>query len=166
LLDGEMQKSAPLTHDWIADYAAGWMPPAPRRRSAASAGATSAPHDLIRPNAMQAGALESIAALRESGERRGLVISATGTGKTILAALDVRAADPKRVLFVAHREQILDRATAEFARVLSAPADQFGKLAGASRDIDRRYVFSTIQTLSRLEVLSSLDPDAFDYILI
>jgi len=166
LLDGEMRKSAPLTLDWIADYAAGWMPPAPWRRSAASAGATSAQHDLIRPNAMQVGALESIAALRESGERRGLVISATGTGKTILAALDVRAADPKRVLFVAHREQILDRATGEFARVLSAPADQFGKLAGASRDIDRRYVFSTIQTLSRPEVLSSLDPDAFDYILI
>lgn len=166
LIDSELQRSAPLTHAWITEYASGWMPPSPRQQLGISHGVAPATRSEIRPNAMQTGALEAIAALRESGERRGLVISATGTGKTILAALDVRAASPERVLFIAHREQILDRATDEFARVLGAPAAQFGKLVGASRDIDHRYVFATVQTLSRPEVLSTLDPDAFDYILI
>jgi len=121
---------------------------------------------MISPNAMQAAALGSIAMLRESGERRGLVISATGTGKTILAALDVRAAAPARVLFVAHREQILDRAIDEFQRVLGVSRENFGKLVGQTREIDRQYVFSTIQTLSHPEVLASLSADEFDYILI
>ncbi len=167
LLDGEQRKSSPLTHGWVTDYASEWRPPAPtnaRRRDADSLGLTDV--ETIQPNAMQAAALGSIAALRESGERRGLVISATGTGKTILAALDVRSAVPERVLFVAHREQILDRAIHEFQRVLNVPRKDFGKLVGQTRDANRRYVFSTVQTLSRPDVLASIDPDAFDYILI
>lgn len=167
LLDGEIQRSTPLSTEWIADYAAGWVAPAAALRE--SGGARPVPYGRepeIVANAMQAAALDSIASLREAGETRGLVISATGTGKTILAALDVRAARPGRVLFVAHREQILDRAVEEFRRVLDASGDDFGKLVGQSREADRRYVFSTVQTLSRADVLNSLDPTSFDYILI
>ena len=179
LLDGEVERSNPLNDEWIESYAQGWKPPAPSSKSNGALGgvpgvsvraAPEAPSlpavPEIVPNAMQQAALGEIAALRAKGERRGLVISATGTGKTILAALDVRAADPGRVLFVAHREQILDRAMDEFARVLGAPKSDFGKFVGSTRQGDRRYVFSTVQTLSRPGVLESFDVDAFDYVLI
>lgn len=120
----------------------------------------------LEPNAMQREALASIAALRAQGERRAMVISATGTGKTILSALDVRAFNPERMLYVVHREQILDRAISEYQRVLAAPASDFGKLTGGSKEEGRKYVFATIQTLSRPDLLESLAADAFDYILI
>lgn len=120
----------------------------------------------ILPNAMQVEALEEIEKVRAAGETKAVVISATGTGKTILAALDVRAFAPERMLFVVHREQILDRAMSEFARVLEEPRNVFGKLTGNSRDFEKKYVFATIQSLSRASALESFDPKAFDYILV
>lgn len=120
----------------------------------------------IYPNAMQTDALESIKEVRDSGERRAVVISATGTGKTILAALDVREVNPKRMLFVVHREQILDRAMEEFGRVLEIDSANFGKFVGTRREIDRQYVFATVQSLSKTAVLDSIDRAHFDYILI
>src|SRR5699024_12716522 len=47
--------------------------------------------------------------LFRSGEDKGLIVSATGTGKTYLSAFDVKQFNPERVLFVAHREQILQK---------------------------------------------------------
>ncbi|WP_430868735.1 DEAD/DEAH box helicase [Demequina aurantiaca] len=120
----------------------------------------------ITPNLMQQEALHAIATMRNDGDRKAIVISATGTGKTILSALDVRAVNPKRMLFIVHREQILDKAIAEFKRVLGAPASEFGKLTGGSKSRHTRYVFATVQTLSRPDVLARLEPDAFDYVLI
>lgn len=170
LLDEELFSSVPLTQEWIDDYAASYQPPT---RSARVLADNTPDHgklvldgEAIEPNTMQLVALDAIERVRAAGNDRALVISATGTGKTILSALDVRAVAPKRLLFVAHREQILDRAIHEFQRVLGAPSDQFGKLAGASRQSDRRYVFATVQTLSQQHVLDGLDPDAFDYLLI
>lgn len=127
---------------------------------------THMPHSSIQPNAMQREALAAIASLRERGEQRALVISATGTGKTILSALDVRAASPRRMLYVVHREQILDRAISEYQRVLGEPESAFGKFTGGSREADKRYVFATIQTLSRPDVLQQFQPNEFDYILV
>jgi superfamily II DNA or RNA helicase len=115
---------------------------------------------------MQAEALTEIEAVRRSGESRALVVSATGTGKTILAALDVRAFAPQRMLFIVHREQILDRAIQEFQRVLNAPASDFGKFVGGTKQLDRRFVFATDRSLANPETLDQLDPETFDYILI
>jgi len=120
----------------------------------------------VDPNAMQIDALRSIRELRDAGERRAVVISATGTGKTVLAALDVRAVDPAKVLFVVHREQILDRAIEEFTWVLGAPESDFGKYVGSRKELDRRYTFATIQSLSRPGALGAIAPDLFDYILV
>ncbi len=121
---------------------------------------------VVDPNAMQREALARIGELRQHGSKRALVISATGTGKTILAALDVRAVDPGRMLFVVHREQIIDKAISEFKRVLDAPDSAFGKFSGGTHERDRKYVFATIQTLSRPEALARFGPDDFDYILV
>lgn len=167
LIDEQLANSVPLTQEWINEYAVGYQPP-PHRGSRASRESPTAPFEspTIVPNSMQSEALIAIASLRDGGAERSLVISATGTGKTILAALDVRQVDPARVLFVAHREQILDRAIREFTRVLGGSESDFGKLAGTDRQSDRRFVFATVQTLSQPDIYQSLDPEAFDYILI
>jgi superfamily II DNA or RNA helicase/HKD family nuclease len=161
--------SVALTSKWINEYELTWSDQV--RQSSAGSGRIGESLELpstgvILPNAMQIEALAEIAALRESGETRGVVISATGTGKTILSALDVRSYAPKRMLFVVHREQILDRAISEFKRVLGAPDSDFGKFVGCKQEIDRRYVFASIQSLSRPEILEALAPDSFDYVLI
>jgi superfamily II DNA or RNA helicase/HKD family nuclease len=168
LLDEELFDSSPLTQEWINTYSESYNPGirvSPTRSRTDAPDISDAP-DAIIPNAMQVEALREIELVRRQGRNRALVISATGTGKTILAALDVQQVQPERVLFVAHREQILDRAMYEFHRVLGGTAEDFGKLAGTSRQVDRRYVFATVQTLSQPEVLKLLDPTAFDYILI
>lgn len=169
LLDDELFNSDPLTQEWINDYAANYQPPASRPRSGRRKDATeieSASVGSITPNEMQVDALKAIATVRAAQKDRALIISATGTGKTILSALDVLAVNPKRLLFVAHREQILDRAITEFQKVLGAPREDFGKITGNKREPNKRYVFATVQTLSQQGVLDSLDPATFDYILI
>jgi superfamily II DNA or RNA helicase/HKD family nuclease len=168
LVDEELGRSSPLTEEWVEGYARDYRQPArqTRPRSASPVGVRPDPVGLITPNSMQVEALAAIEDVRAQGNSRALVISATGTGKTILSALDIRAMRPSRVLFIAHREQILDRAAREFQRVLGAPDEGFGKLAGSVRQTDRKYVFATVQTLSQAHVLEGLDPNAFDYILI
>lgn len=164
LVGEEISRSVPLTEDWLRQYAATWTikkPPAPQPIEN-STDETS----TIVPNSMQVDALDALAKVRGEGESRAIVISATGTGKTILAALDVRAAAPQRMLFVVHREQILDRTIEAFRAVLGGRADEYGKLTGGSKQPDRRYVFATVQTLSQPSVLSLIDPDAFDYVIV
>lgn len=124
------------------------------------------PVGKITPNTMQAEALEQIKKVQDSGEKRALVISATGTGKTILAALAVRQSRPARVLFVVHRDQILNKAIDEFKKVLDATDEEFGKFVGPRREIDRKYVFATIQTVSKEETLRKISADQFDLIII
>lgn len=166
LLDEELFSSMPLTQDWIDDYSQNYQPP--QRAQGLSKAISNTGKELaeIIPNEMQQNALKAIATVRQANKDRALIISATGTGKTILSALDVREVNPKRMLFIAHREQILDRAIQEFQRVLQEPSSEFGKVSGSSREEDRRFVFATVQTLSQQHVLEKIDPETFDYILV
>jgi superfamily II DNA or RNA helicase/HKD family nuclease len=169
LLDEELFSSSELTSSWVNEYAKHYQPPKTSRSMRISAATTEPLEEIfssITPNAMQTDALSAIAGVRGAGKSRALIVSATGTGKTILSALDVRAAKPERVLFIAHREQILDRSIQEFQRVLGGPSEDFGKLAGKTRQADRRYVFATVQTLSQQHVLDDIDPKQFDYVLV
>ncbi|MGG0847085.1 DUF3427 domain-containing protein [Peribacillus simplex] len=120
----------------------------------------------IVPNKMQQAALQEIQAVREAGKNKGLIISATGTGKTYLSAFDVRRLNPERMLFIVHREQILQKAKSNFNRVLGGIDKDFGILSGSNKQIDSKYLFATIQTISKEETLHQFDPEAFDYILI
>lgn len=164
---GQLASSTRLSESWVSAYAASYVAPAPRVPTIHYSGLSDAEsHTLILPNAMQAEALVEIQKTRDTGARRAVIISATGTGKTILSALDVRAVAPERVLFVVHREQILDRAIEEFSRVLNAPRSAFGKFVGAQRELERKYVFASIQSISRNENLLEIARDHFDYILI
>lgn len=120
----------------------------------------------IVPNKMQQAALQEIQAVREAGKNKGLIISATGTGKTYLSAFDVRRLKPKRMLFIVHREQILQKAKTNFNRVLGGIDKDFGILSGSNKQKDSKYLFATIQTISKEDTLHQFDPEAFDYILI
>lgn len=165
LVEEQVGDSEPLTEQWIEEYAETYVAP-PRRGPMPVPSEQSETPVVVRPNVMQQDALHALDFARAEGSRRALVISATGTGKTILSALDVRVMAPKRMLFIAHREQILDRTVEEYRRVLGGPPSDFGKLTGNVRNGDRRYVFATIQTLSQPRVLDQFLPDSFDYVII
>lgn len=161
----QIETSIPLTAEWIETYERTWTPqvPAPVREDGL---ATVIPNGHIEPNDMQTEALAALDRVREQGEPRALIVSATGTGKTILAALAARRIAPARMLFLAHREQILDKARSEFARVFETTAGSFGRLAGGHSELDKAHVFATVQTLARPDILSALEPGAFDLIII
>ncbi len=129
--------------------------PAPHHRAQSAGG--------IVPNDMQAHALEALQALHDLGEQRALLISATGTGKTYLAALEVAAQRPRRVLFVAHRKRILEASCKSFKRVLGA-SYSYAFLDPAHPDPQATCVFAMVSTLARR--LDRLPADAFDYIII
>lgn len=120
----------------------------------------------IVPNKMQQAALQEIQALRNAGKEKGLIISATGTGKTYLSAFDVRRFAPKRMLFIVHREQIINKAKLDYIRILGGIEEDFGILSGSNKQTDAKYLFATIQTISKEETLHQFDREAFDYILI
>ena len=116
----------------------------------------------ITPNIMQKQALENLNNLRKY-ERKGLLISATGTGKTYLSAFDVRNANPKRVLFIAHRKTILQKAKETYENILR---DKKIVIYG-EEDIDEAdVVFAMIQTLSKENHMTKFSPDYFDYIVV
>lgn len=119
----------------------------------------------IKPNKMQVAALGSLEALRQDGKDRALLISATGTGKTYLAAFDVAKVNPDRCLFIIHREQIAKDAMRSFFKVIGN-THSMAVLSGSSKDLDADYIFSTIQTLSKDSTLSQIAPDTFDYVII
>lgn len=167
------EKSAPLTVDWINRYEELYTPLVnskviDRIGEASSQYAGNAIEDALKiiPNKMQQAALQQIQALRDEGKEKGLIISATGTGKTYLSAFDVRRFAPKRLLFIVHREQILNKAKEDFRKILGGLEEDFGILSGSTRQKNARYLFATIQSISKEEHLSSFAKDEFDYILI
>jgi superfamily II DNA or RNA helicase len=101
----------------------------------------------------------------DKGARRTLLISATGTGKTYASAFAMRHLNPHRVLFLAHREQLLNQAIHSYRKVFGS-GKTFGLLSGNSRDTNSDYVFATMQTMSKDVVLSQFDRDDFSTIII
>lgn len=120
----------------------------------------------IQPNKMQEEALKGLKAIRDSGKKKALVISATGTGKTYLSAFDVHQFEPKRMLFIVHREQILQKSLKDFQKVLQFPESEALIYHSGADLTGKKYVFATIQTLSRDYHLNLFSEDYFDYILI
>ena len=164
-VEAEWENATRLSNDWIFKYTLKYKKNRKRiiqypEDSKDDAGET------IKPNQMQKDALKQLQLLRQAGKQRGLIISATGTGKTYLGAFDVRAAKPKKMLFLAHREQILEKSKDSFFRVIGGKKEDYGLYTGNSRDKNAKYVFATVQTLSKSNHLSSFARDEFDYILV
>ncbi|NEG95419.1 DUF3427 domain-containing protein [Bifidobacterium sp. SMB2] len=161
-LDAQISESEPLTEEWIKQYEEDFKKYAPPRREVLE----SLKNRDIKPNAMQREALTNLQKLRDEGEHRAIIVSATGTGKTYLSAFDVRQYHPKRMLYIAQQHQILKAAMKSYQRVLGCPDDELGLFTGGSKEHDRKYVFATVQTLSRPDVLEQFASDEFDYILV
>jgi superfamily II DNA or RNA helicase len=92
------------------------------------------------------------------------VVLATGLGKTWLSAFDTVQFQAKRVLFVAHREEILRQALSTFRAIL--PAATLGLYTGAEKAPEADVLFASIQTLGKAEHLRRFSPRSFDYIII
>ena len=120
---------------------------------------------VIKPNAMQEKALKNLQQTRKNGNNKGIIIAATGTGKTYLFAFDVKAFNPKKLLFIAHREELLDNAVKTFQQVIPKQ-EIFGKITGTVKEFDKPYLFSTVQSLHKDEILQRFKRDEFDYIIV
>ncbi|MCY3890506.1 MAG: DEAD/DEAH box helicase family protein [bacterium] len=116
----------------------------------------------VNPWPVQNEALRALEQTRIQGFRRGLVVMATGLGKTLLAAFDSNRPDFRRVLFIAHREEILRQSRDAFRLV--RPDGRFGFFLGADKDPEADVVFASIQTLHCN--LDHFEPDRFDYVVV
>lgn len=116
------------------------------------------------PNRIQRRALEALAKTRKAGNRSGLVVLATGLGKTWLAAFDSVDALFRHILFVAHRDEILQQAIHTFRRI--RPTSRIGRYTGIEKDFSADIVFASIQTIGKTQHLQNFSPTAFDYIVV
>jgi superfamily II DNA or RNA helicase/diadenosine tetraphosphate (Ap4A) HIT family hydrolase len=116
------------------------------------------------PNELQAEALVALANSRQAGHTRGLVVLATGVGKTLLAAFDCKAMNSNRALFVAHRDEILGQAKDSWQKVF--PEKVIGTYQAGTLERDVDLLFASVQTLSRASHLSQFPAEHFDYIVI
>lgn len=157
------QEAMPLTDIWLKQYADKYHSLQKLKRQFATAQENISTND-ITPNKMQQEALKALAKLQQDNKHKALLISATGTGKTYLSAFAVKKANPKRLLFLAHREQILKQACKTFAKII--PDIQYGILSANHKDFHKPYLFATINMLSKEENLTQFTPTHFDYIII
>ena len=123
------------------------------------------PSKQLIPNSMQQAFISSLRNIRNLNESKALLISATGTGKTYASAFALQDQNPKRALFLVHREQIAKQALQSYKNVFGE-SKTFGLLSGNSKDTNVDYLFATMQTMSKKEVYSSFAPDTFDAIII
>src|SRR5262249_33582960 len=117
------------------------------------------------PHRLQREALDALAEARRAGRRAALVVLATGLGKTWLAAFDVDAFRAERgrlprVLFLAHRSELLEQAAETFRRLFRDA--RFSWFAGARDDLGGDLVFASVQKLSRPSSLERLEREMTD----
>ena len=156
--------TATLTKAWIEDYKLRRMRALPHIIDTEMTVVVPPVESIVvpTPHSIQIEALEALNRTREGGAEAGLVVLATGLGKTWLSAFD--SVSFGRVLFVAHREEILNQALETFRRV--RPEDYLGRYDGGSKHPDANVLFASIQTLGKQSHLDRFSPDHFDYIVV
>ena len=148
-----------LTHDWIDGYE--------QRRRLPAVPVSPGSHESEPPpvpTSIQNEALLALTITRQEGFRRGLVVMATGLGKTWLAAFDSHFMQAKRVLFVAHREEILFQAESTFLRI--RPHARVGFYTGQVKDEEVDILCASVQTIGKLEYLIRFPARHFDYVVV
>lgn len=116
----------------------------------------------VIPNAMQKAALKEIRRYRDMGEKRALIIAATASGKTFLAAFDAYNFNAKRLLFIVHRDTILNDAKKTFEKIFGSTRT-YGLFTGQEKNLDADFIFATNTMMATH--LDSFNPNDFDYII-
>ena len=156
-------RCVPVEARWVAEYRMRRPPESVPRTPPPEADIhIEPPSQPVNPWPVQEEALRALEQTRIQGFRRGLVVLATGLGKTLLAAFDSNRPDFRRVLFIAHREEILRQSRDAFRRV--RPDGRFGFFLGADKDAEADVLFASIQTLQRN--LDRFESDRFDYVVV
>lgn len=163
----------PLNADWLAAYAEKAVAAEQLRTQHPGEAEDEPLAPAPDPHRVQLEALEALQTARENGAERGLVVLATGLGKTWLAAFDwwqlrEELGRRPRVLFVAHREELLTQAAHTFRRLLRAHGERARVTwcAGAHGDLSGSEVFASVAKLARDEQLAALRSERFDYVII
>lgn len=164
---GELWESEyTLTYgDFIQRYRLNYELIKKQKRIAKQAEIPSIDQYRLQPNSMQLAFIHNLQKLRNDGAKRALLISATGTGKTYASAFALREANPKKALFLVHREQIAKQAMNSYQKVFG-DTKTFGLLSGNFKEYDEEYLFSTMQTMAKKDTLEHFKPDEFDTIII
>ncbi|WML53333.1 DEAD/DEAH box helicase family protein [Neobacillus sp. PS3-12] len=116
----------------------------------------------IQPRFAQIEALEELQKTLEEEYSKALVVMATGLGKTYLAGFFAQNFD--RILFIAHREEILYQAKNSFENIM--PEKHYGFYNGKEKDSNADVIFASIFTLSMKTHLEKFHPDEFDLIIV
>lgn len=162
--DSEFEQADLVTDDFLERYSFLYNSQRNLERGLRKSLGLDIPQKIV-PNTMQTIALSNIQKLRDTGKNKALLISATGTGKTFLSAFDVQQVKPKKFLFIVHRTNIALKAKESFEQIIGHDVT-YGMFSGATKDIDKDYLFSTVQTFSKTENLEKFSQDHFDYIVI
>lgn len=121
----------------------------------------------IEPHDVQKKALEALDLARKEGKNRGLVVLATGLGKTFLSIFDAKLLGAKRILFIVHVDHILKQTKNSFEKVMPERVEDMGFFTGKEKTYQGKdIIFSTIQTINKESNLSQFSADYFDYIII
>ena len=160
--------SIEVTDDVLREYSKNWHRPAVAkdldRYDEAEPAEDTKVRMLYEPRGAQIEALCALENSRAEGANKALVQAATGVGKTYLAAFDSK--DYERVLFVAHREEILKQAATSFHNVRNS--GDYGFFNGDEKCTDKSVIFASVATLGNDRYLSDeyFAPDYFDYIVV
>lgn len=169
--EGLWSRARPLDAAWIDAYAQR----ARRAQLAMPAGEEDAEvlEPPPEPHEVQRDALARLRACRADGRKRALVVLATGLGKTWLAAFDHAQLQGElgrrpRLLFIAHRAELLRQAARTYRRMLRAAgeAGRVGWFVGEASELAADLVFASVAKLARLENLARLANESFDYVVV
>ncbi len=159
--------ATPLTPGWLDDYAK-----RARERPATLPTGDAEPDSWPppEPHVVQREALKALAKARREGRRRAVVVLATGLGKTWLSAFDFAAVEIElgrrpRLLFVAHRRELLNQAAGTFRRLLG-PFARVGWFLEDQGELTADLVFASVAKLARDSALARLRAERFDYVVI
>lgn len=116
----------------------------------------------VNPNSMQREALKELRRYRDLGVDKALVVAATGSGKTYLAAFDARNFSPNRLLYIVHRDTILNDALNTFKKVFGYE-HTYGFYTGKKQDLGADYIFASSSMIAKH--LDEFNKNTFDYIV-
>lgn len=119
----------------------------------------------LKPNKMQVAFVKNVMEMRAQHIDRALLLSSTGTGKSLASAFMLREMGTRKALFIVHREQIAKQTLKSYKRVFGS-SRTYGLLSGNSREFGSDFLFATMQIMSKEDILSHYSPEDFDVIIL